>query len=74
MLLILVDRQTSTPLTQVQFPGAAREFSPRVSFQCRLSYGARALLYAISCINICEYVKDSVVHVRVRWIMKKLKH
>ena len=29
---------------------------------------------AIACINICAHVKDLVVHVRVRWIMKTLKH
>ena len=33
----LVDHRTGTPLTQVRFPGAARNFSPRVNFQCRLS-------------------------------------
>ena len=37
----LVERQTGTPLRQVRFLGAARDFSPRVNFQCRLSYGAR---------------------------------
>ena len=34
----LVEHRTVTPLTQVRFPGAARDFSPRVNFQCRLSY------------------------------------
>ena len=29
-------------LTRVRVPGAARDFSPRASFQCRLSYGVRA--------------------------------
>ena len=33
--------RTGTPLTQVRFPGAARDFSPRVNFQCRLSFGVR---------------------------------
>ena len=37
----LVDHWTGTPPRQVRFPGAARDFSPRVSFQCRLSYGVR---------------------------------
>ena len=32
----LVEHRTSTPLTQVRFPGAARDFSP--NFQCGLSY------------------------------------
>ena len=34
----LVEHPTVTPLTQVQFPSAARDFSPTVNFQCRLSY------------------------------------
>ena len=34
----LVEHRTVTPLTQVRFPGAARDFSPIVNFQCRLSY------------------------------------
>ena len=29
---------------------------------------------ATACINICAHVKDSAVHVRVRWIMETLKH
>ena len=29
----LVERRTGTPLTLVRFPGAARDFSPRVNFQ-----------------------------------------
>ena len=29
-------------LTRVPVPGAAREFSPRFNFQCRLSYGVHA--------------------------------
>ena len=29
---------------------------------------------AIACINICAHVKDSVVHVRIRWIMEAQKH
>ena len=70
----LVDRRTSTPLRQVRFPGAARDFSPRVNFQCRLSYGVRTPPCATACINICAHVKNPVVHVRVRWIMETLKH
>ena len=69
----LVERRTGTPLAQVQFPGAARDFSPRVNFQCRLSYGVRTPLCTIVCINIFAHVKDPVVHVRVRWIMETLK-
>ena len=37
----LVERRTGTPLTKVRFLGAARDFSSRVNFQCRLSYGVR---------------------------------
>ena len=65
----LVEHQTITPLTQVRFPGAARDFLPRVNFQCRISFGVRTPTCAIACINICAHVKDPVVHVRVRWIM-----
>ena len=36
----LVQRQTGTPLTQVRFPSEERDFSPKVNFQCRLSYCA----------------------------------
>ena len=60
---------TVTPLTQVRFPGAARDFLPGVNFQCRLSIGVRTPPCAIACINICAHDKDSVVHFRVRWIM-----
>ena len=40
----MVERPAENPgtiLTRVRVPGAARDFSPRVSFQCRLSYGVR---------------------------------
>ena len=37
----LVEHRTGTPPTQVRFPGAARDFSLRVNFRCRLSYGVR---------------------------------
>ena len=40
----LVERRTGTPLRQVRFPGAARDFSPRVNFQCRVSYDVRTPL------------------------------
>ena len=69
----LVEHQTVTPPTQVRFPGAARDFSPRVNFQCRLSYGVRTSPRAIACICICAHVKDPVVHVRVRWNIETLK-
>ena len=38
-----VERRTGTSPTQVRFPGAARDLSPRVNFQYRLSYGVRTL-------------------------------
>ena len=47
----LVKRGTGTLLTQVRFPSAARDFSPKVNFQCRLSYGVRTPPCAIACIN-----------------------
>ena len=40
----LVQRRTGTPLRQVRFPGATRDFSPRASFEYRLSYGVRTAL------------------------------
>ena len=54
----LIERWTDTLLTHVRFPGAARDFSPRVNFQCRLSYGARTPPSAIASINISAHVKD----------------
>ena len=69
----LVEYRTGTPPTQVRFPGAARDFSPRVNFQCRLSDGVPTPPRAIACIYICAHVKDPVVHVRVRWTMETLK-
>ena len=70
----LAEHRIGTLPTQVRLPGAARDFSPRVNFQCRLSYGVRKPPCTIACIYICAYVKDPVVHVRVQWIMETLKH
>ena len=70
----LVEHWNGTPPTQVRFLGAARDFSLRVNFQCRLSYGVRIPLCAIACMYICAQVKDPVVHVRIQWIMETLKH
>ena len=36
-----LEHRTVTLLTQVRFPGAARDFLQRVIFQCRLSFGVR---------------------------------
>ena len=69
----LVEHRTGTPLTQVRFPGAARDFSHRINFQCRLSYSFRTPPCITACIKICAHVKDPLVHVRVRSIMETLK-
>ena len=73
MWLSWLEHQSGTPPTRVRFPGAARDFSPRVNFLCRLSYGVPSTR-TIACIYICAHVKDPVVHVRVRWIIETLKH
>ena len=52
-----VEHPTEKPgaiLVQVQIPGEARDFSPRVSFQCTLSYD----VCAITCINISARIKN----------------
>ena len=54
-------------------PQCSKGFSPRVNFQCRLSYSVRTTPCAIACIYLCAHVKDPLVHVRVRWIMETLK-
>ena len=57
----LVESPTEKPgaiLTRIRVPGAARDSSPRVSFQCRLSYGVRTAPCAIACINIYAHVKN----------------
>ena len=69
MLHSWLEHRTVPPLMQVAFPGAERDFLPRVNFRCRLSFGVRTQRCAIACINICAHDKDPVVHVRVRWIM-----
>ena len=64
----LVERRTGTPLRQVRFPGAARDFFflPRFNFQSRLFYGVCTPLCAIACINnIYKHVKYPAAHVRV---------
>ena len=70
----VVEHRTGTPLIQVQFPDAARHFSPRVNFQRRLFYSVRTFLCAVACLNSCAHIRDPVVHVRVQWIMETLKH
>ena len=70
----LIEHRTGTPLTQVRFPSAAKDFSPRVNFQYGLSYGVRTSPCAIACINICAHVKDHTVYDKVQWIMETLNH
>ena len=57
----LAQCRTGTPLRQVRFPSAARDFSPRVSFQCGPSYGIPTPHCAIACITISGHVKDRVI-------------
>ena len=59
----LVDYQTEKPgalLMQVQVHGVARDFCPRVNFQCRLSSLTVSVqpLRAIAYINICVHIKN----------------
>ena len=70
----MTEHRTGTPLTQVRFAAAARDFSPTVNFQCRLSYGVHTPTCAVACIYICAHVKDLVIHVRFRCTMETLKH
>ena len=44
----LVEHWTGTLLMQIRFPCAARDFSLRVNFQCRLSYSVRTPPCAIA--------------------------
>ena len=74
MQLSWLGHQTGTSPPQLRFPGTARDFSPGVNFQCRLSHSVRTRHWAIACINICAHVKDPVVHVRAKWIMETIKH
>ena len=52
----MIKHRTRTLPKQVRSSGAARDFSPRVNFQCRLSCDVRAPLCAIACIYICAHV------------------
>ena len=71
----LEEYRTGTPLMQVGFLSAARDIlSPRINFQCRLSYGVRTPPCAIVCKNIHSHVRDPIVHVKVWWIMETWEH
>ena len=50
-------RKARAILMQVRVPGAARDFSTRVNFQCLLSGGVRTAPVSIACLNINAYVK-----------------
>ena len=60
----LVEHGTWTPPTQVRFPGAARDFSPKVNFPCRLSYGVRTPPCTIARIT-------SVPTLKIPWSMSE---
>ena len=47
-------------LTPVRLAGAAGDFSARVSFQCRLSYGARIPPRVVVRISICGRILAAV--------------
>ena len=70
----LAERRTGTPLRQVRFPDAVRDFSPRVNFLRRLSHGIRTFPCATACINICAHDKHPVVHARIQRIVETLNH
>ena len=52
----LVERRTGTPLTQVRFPGAARDFSARVNFYCTLRVSVHPLVqsHALTSVRILK--------------------
>ena len=67
----LVEHQSGKPLRQVQFPGAARDFSSQSQLSVQtLLYGVSIPPCTTAYINICAHVKDPVVHARVWWIME----
>ena len=72
----LVEHGTGVLPTQVQFPGATRDFSSKVNFQCRLSYGVRTCPCAVAYIYICVHSKDPVVcsPCQSSAIMETLRH
>ena len=64
----LVEHRAVTPLTQVRFLSAARDFSSQSQLSVQ-TFGIRTTPCAIACIIICVHDKDPLLHVRVRWIM-----
>ena len=65
----LLEHQTSTPLVQVRLLVWQGILLPESTFSAD-SYGVHTFLCAVACIKICAHVKDPVVYVTVRWIMK----
>ena len=57
---------------QVRFPSGARDFPPRVNFQCRLSFSVHTSLCANTCINIYVHIKDPVVLVEETSTLSKI--
>ena len=71
----LAQRRTSTPLTQVRFPGAERNFSPPSQLSVQTLLGClRTPRVQSQAFYVCAHVEDPVVQVRVRRIMKTPKH
>ena len=67
----LVEHRTGTPSMQIRFPGVARV----LFLFCFFSLPKPIFIPCkLACIYVCAHVKDSAVHVRVRWIMETLKH
>ena len=68
-----VQRRIGTPLSQVRFSVRRRIFLPQsASVQTLLRFCTPP--HTIAYTDICEHVKNPVVHVTVRWIMATLKH
>ena len=55
-------------------PRCGKGFFSKPTFSANSLTCVRTPLWAIACIYICAYIKDPVVHVKVRWIMKALRH
>ena len=56
-----LSKKTGAILTRVRVPGAARDFSPRVNFRCRLSYRVRTAPVCIARISISMHIKKSPI-------------
>ena len=68
----LVECPTEKPgaiLTQVRVPGATRDFSPSVNFQCRLTVSIQPPC-SLTRINICEHVTNGTIF----WTQENTTH